>query len=409
MLTDRFGLSLSTGSSTARDAYVAGVDSVISGVAGFRASLATALELDPDFALAAIALARGIFLDGEVSTARELANAARTRVAHGTDRERSHVEVLALGIAGKPAEAMRAMHTHLRLWPCDAMVLAPATSVFGLYGFSGDPDHEEQLYRLLASLAPDYGSDWWFETVLGFAACETGRLDEAWTLLERAFAANPRHAHAAHFRSHVMYERGESARILAFLTDWMPHHDRRSLTHCHLSWHVSLAALAVGDMDRAWQAFRGGVHPAAAWGPPINVVTDGVSFLWRAELAALPRDADAWRALHDHALRSYPKAGLGYTDVHALIACIVVGVGMHEMRAGGYGDGADGGAGDERSSGLRGLASKASATHVHRQTPISFHRCVVLTAGFTASPHHCINPQLEEAEKKGKGDGSGTL
>ena len=55
------------------------------------------------------------------------------------------------------------MLVHLRSWPRDAMVLAPATDVFGLYGFSGDPAREDQLYQLLDTLAPAYGQDWWFE------------------------------------------------------------------------------------------------------------------------------------------------------------------------------------------------------------------------------------------------------
>lgn len=322
MLEDRYGLPLSSQSQAARDAYVAGVDSVISGVAGYRDSLAAALEADPAFALAHIALARGMFLDADVLPARELAAKARQMATSATPREQSQVNVVALGVEGKPVQAMQAMHEHLKTWPRDAMVLAPATSVFGLYGFSGDPDHEEQLYQLLASLAPAYGHDWWFDTMYGFSACETGRLDEAWTLIERAFAANPRHAHAAHFRAHVMYERGESAEILNFLEGWMPKHDKRSLTHCHLSWHVALAALAVGRLERAWDAYRTSVSPGGAWGPPINVITDSASFLWRAELAGHPRDATAWRAVHDHALRCFPKAGLGYADVHALLACI---------------------------------------------------------------------------------------
>lgn len=323
MLADRFGLRLSTTSAPARDAYVAGADSVMAGVAGYRENLAEALRHDPAFALATIALARGRFLDGEFAAGRELAATAREQVAHQTPRERSHVNVLALGIEARPKDAMQAMHEHLATWPRDGMVLAPATSVFGLYGFSGDPEREEKLYQYLSSLAPAYGPDWWFDAMLGFAACETARLDEAQDLLERALAANPRHAHAAHFRAHVMYERDEQIAILAFLDRWMPMHDPRSLTHCHLSWHVALAALALGKLDRAWDAYRGGVGPHGAWGPPINVVTDSVSFLWRLELAGAQRDDEAWRALHTYTLKCYPKAGLGYADTHALIACVV--------------------------------------------------------------------------------------
>ena len=325
MLDDRYGLMLSTASTAARDAYVTGVDSVISGVAGFRDALALALEHDPQFALAQVALARGLFLDAELDTARALARSARDLAAQASPREQSHVNVLCLGIEGKPALAMQAMLTHLHSWPRDAMVLAPATSVFGLYGFSGDPAHEEQLYRLLDSLAPAYGQDWWFDTVHSFAACETGRLDLAWTLIERSLAQHPHNGHAAHFRTHVLYERGESATASEYLESWLPRLDKRSLVHCHLSWHRALAALAAGQRERAWAAYRAGVHPGGAWGPPINVVTDAASFLWRAELAGEPRAARLWHEVHDHALRSYPKAGLPYVDVHSLLACVVDG------------------------------------------------------------------------------------
>lgn len=325
MLEDRYGLSLSTTSAAARDAYVAGVDSVLSGVAGYREHLGRAIAADPSFALAHVALARGLFLDAQIGPARESARLARELAAGASAREQSHVNVVSLAVEGKPAQAMADMLAHLRLWPRDAMVLAPATSVFGLYGFSGDPDREAQLYQLLDSLAPAYGQDWWFESVYGFAACETGRLDKAWTLLERSLAANPRNANAAHFRGHVMYERGEMAALLDFLEAWVPGLDKRSLTHCHLSWHLALAALAVGRLERAWEAYRAGVHPGGAWGPPINVVTDAASFLWRVELAGAPRDTSLWREVRDHALRSFPKAGVAYADVHTLIACIVDG------------------------------------------------------------------------------------
>jgi hypothetical protein len=37
-------------------------------------------------------------------------------------------------------------------------------------------------------------------------------------------------------------------------------------------------------------------------------VTDGVSFLWRWELAGHAREIDAWRALHDFAESAFPRA-----------------------------------------------------------------------------------------------------
>ncbi|MBS0468470.1 MAG: tetratricopeptide repeat protein [Proteobacteria bacterium] len=322
MLKDRYGLPLSTPSTVARDAYVAGVDDLISGVAGYRGHLDAALAADPGFALAQVALARGLFMDGDFPAARQHAGLARALALQAGPREQSHVNVICLPLEGQPAQALAAMHEHLGTWPNDAMVLAPATSVFGLYGFSGRLQREEQLYALLSSLAAHYGDDWWFDMVLGFAACETGRLDEAQRLLERSLQARPHNGHAVHFRAHVMYERGESTALLDLLQAFLPTLDKRSLTHCHLSWHLALALLAVGERDRAWAAYRDGVHPGGAWGPPINVVTDATSFLWRAELAGEPRAAAPWGEVHAHALHCYPSAGIAYADTHTLIACV---------------------------------------------------------------------------------------
>jgi tetratricopeptide (TPR) repeat protein len=161
--------------------------------------------------------------------------------------------------------------------------------------------------------------------VYAFAASESGRLDEAWRLIEPSMAANPRNAHGAHIRVHVLHEMGEMARALEYLEGWMPGFDRRGLLHCHLSWHVALTALALGRFERAWEAYRAGVHPGGSWGPPINVVSDATAFLWRAELAGGPRRPELWREVRDYALKSFPKAGLAFADVHVAVACVADG------------------------------------------------------------------------------------
>ncbi len=325
MLADRYGLPVSSSSESARAAYVAGADCILSATAGWREHLGRAIEADPSFALAHIALARGLFLDADVKPAREAAVRARELVKAATPREQSHVNAVALPLEGKPVDALAATREHVAQWPRDAMVLAPATGVFGLIGFSGRQEREEELYRLLCELAPHYGDDWWFRCVHAFAACESGRLDEAWRLIEPSMVANPRNAHGAHIRVHVLHEMGEMARALDYLESWMPGFDRRGLLHCHLSWHVALTALALGKVERAWEAYRAGVHPGGSWGPPINVVSDAAAFLWRAELADGERRPVSWREVHDYALKSFPKAGLPFADVHVAVACVADG------------------------------------------------------------------------------------
>ena len=218
---DRYGLPLSC-SAAARDAYVAGVDCILSANTGAEEHLGRALAADPGFALAQIALARALFLAVRVPQAREHAKRARELAAGATPRESSHVNALALAIEGNPVGALDATRAHLAGHPRDAMVLAPATGVFGLIGFSGRQGREPELYSLLSGLASDYGEDWWFDMTLAFAACENSRLDEARSLIERSLAANPRNPHGAHIRAHLLYERGEHGAALAYLDHWMP-------------------------------------------------------------------------------------------------------------------------------------------------------------------------------------------
>jgi hypothetical protein len=47
--------------------------------------------------------------------------------------------------------------------------------------------------------------------------------------------------------------------------------------------------------------------------------------LWRSELAGYPRDATAWRALHDYAKDALPRPGSGLADLHVILAMAVMG------------------------------------------------------------------------------------
>ena len=137
MLLDRYGLPLSTTSTAARDAYVAGVDCLLSAAHGDLAHLGRAVEADPELAVAHAAHARARFLMADVPGARQSAARARELAPKVTPREQSHVDALCLAIEGKPVEALAATRAHLARHPRDAMVASPATGVFGLIGFSG--------------------------------------------------------------------------------------------------------------------------------------------------------------------------------------------------------------------------------------------------------------------------------
>src|SRR5262245_11151008 len=222
MLVDRYSLPLSTSSAAARDAYIAGADCVLSAAHGDQAHLGRAVEADPDFALAHVALARARFLMADVPGARQSAARARELAPKLTPREQSHVDALALAIEGKPVESLAATRAHLAQHPRDAMVASPATGVFGLIGFSGRQGREPEQVEFLEGLKPHLADDWWFQGVYAFALEEHGRLDEALELIERSMATNPGNAHGAHIKAHVLYEQGADRVALDYLDGWLP-------------------------------------------------------------------------------------------------------------------------------------------------------------------------------------------
>lgn len=319
-MTDRYGLAVSTSSAAARAAYVEAVDLLLAALPGAEEAFGRALGADPRFALAEAGLARTLQLLARMDEARAAATRARELAASLPRRERRHVEILGLMVEGKGPAALAAAREHLDEFPRDAMALAPCTGVFGLIGFSGRQEREAEMLALLDGLATHYGDDWWFGMAHAFAQCEAGQREAARKTIDRSMAAHPRNAHGAHVRSHVLYEGGEDAAGLAYLDEWLRDYPAAAQLHCHLTWHVAIFSLGVGRFDRAWQAYSGGVAPVASWGPPVNTLTDAASFLWRAELAGSPRDASRWSAVRDYAMRTFPKHGVTFCDVHAAVA-----------------------------------------------------------------------------------------
>jgi thioredoxin-like negative regulator of GroEL len=320
MLTDRYDNALSTASAEARDAYVAGVDLLLSANAGAEDAFRRALAADEGFALAQAGLARTLQLHAKVDEAKEAIARAQQLAAQTSPREQAHVAALALLIERGGPAALAAAREHLATYPRDAMVLAPCTGVFGLIGFSGRSGREQELLALLDGLAGAYGDDWWFGSVHAFAQVETGDVARAQATIERSLAQNPRNAHGAHIRAHVYYECGERAAGLGYLRDWWRDYDKEGLLHCHVSWHVALWELELGRPEAAWKVYRDHLHPEASWGPPINTLSDTAAFLFRAELAGEPRQPDLWRDVSRYAARMFPSPGLNFADVHAALA-----------------------------------------------------------------------------------------
>jgi hypothetical protein len=325
MLTDRYGLPLSTASSAARDAYVRGCEAKLTMFPGAIEAFDDAIAADPGFALAHAARAHALLERGDAAGARGSMVAANSLAAGLPAREASHVAYLALLVAGDTGGALTALPAHLNAWPRDALVLGTTAFTNGLIGSSGRAGQKRSLLELLDRLAPHYGDDWWFTAHHGMALSENGQHEAARPKIERSLAQNPANPWAAHATAHLAYEQGEAGAASAFLAAWLRSYPRNGALFSHLSWHLALAHLEGGDMAAAARLFREAFAPEVHSGPPRGKLNDAVSFLWRWELAGQPRDIDAWRAMQAFANGAFSQAGAAFSDMHVALVQAVAG------------------------------------------------------------------------------------
>ena len=227
-------------------------------------------------------------------------------------------------ISGKPAEALDRITAHVAEYPLDAMVLSPASSVFGIIGFSGRVGREREQLDLLAPLADQYGDDPWFLATLAFALVETGDWAAGREMVEQSLAREPDSAHAAHILAHALYEAGEDDTATEYLDGWLPDYRPDGMLHCHLWWHLCLLLIAAGESERAWTLYDRELAPDVSISPPLNVVTDGASLQWRALLAGATVSNDRWQALADFAATKFPSP-VAFYDAHGALPHVGIG------------------------------------------------------------------------------------
>ncbi len=325
--TDRYGLPLTTSSDRAAALYREGVDLLLSAWPGAAETLDQSIAVDPDFALAHAARARLHAIRAEPTLARERIGMARTLVVrNGTEREKSHVAVLAHAIEGRAKEALGATLAHCENWPRDAMILSLPLGAFGLFAFSGMADHDQARVDFCTKHARHFDDDdWWFVSNHGWALVEYGDLVAGRRLAERGLDLRRANAHAAHGLAHAMFEDGSGAEAEAFISDWLPGYDRSGFLHSHIAWHQALIALESGDVSRAMTLYDDHIRPHRTIAAAINVVSDGASFLWRLRAYGHQVPPNRWDEVATYADTAFPKASLAFIDLHMALLAIATG------------------------------------------------------------------------------------
>lgn len=327
MLADRYGLTLTTRSPDARDAYVAGIDHILAATFGATAAFSASVAADPSFALGHVGLSRARMYDSDIPGAQKALASARSCASGLTERERSHIAVFDLFLQGRASEARSAVQEHIAAHPRDVLVAQICTNIFGLIGMSGEPGRESAQLAYTTKLFDALGEDWWIMSVHGQALCEVGRLDEAMSMMERSLALNNSNANASHFKAHTLYEQGSGEAGRAYLADWISDYDTRAVLYGHLSWHRALWALEQEDEAELWAIYDGAIAPPVSHSLPINVLTDAAALLYRSEIAGYKVAPERWRDLSEYAARFFPKPGMSFADIHSALAHAMAGDG----------------------------------------------------------------------------------
>lgn len=324
---DSRGLPLSTTSDLAAERYRHGVDLLLSAWPGAAETLDEAIAADPDFALAHAARARLHAIRTEMTKAKARIAAAEEIVARrGTERERSHVEVLSLAINGQSTVALKRALAHAETWPRDVLILSLPLGAFGLFAFSGMADHDQARVDLCERHARHFDADdWWFLTYRGWAHAENGNVAHGRAITQRGYDLRRNNANAAHALSHAMYEGGAHDDAEELIADWLPLYDRSGTLHGHIAWHAALGALERRDPERALAIYADYIQPSASAGMPVNVVSDTASFLWRLKAYGHTVPAGLWEDAAAYSGSYFQKAGFAFADIHMALLAAATG------------------------------------------------------------------------------------
>lgn len=324
---DDYGLRLSTTSEAAAGHYREGVRLMLSAWPGAGDEFERAIAMDPGFALARAAHARLHAIHACPTEAKAAIATARDIVTYnGTERERSHVAVLDAAIGGRSKQALERALAHADSWPRDVIILGMPLGAFGLFAFSGMACHDQARVNLCVRHADQFANDdWWFLTYHGWALAENGEPRRGREMLERALVLRRENASGVHALAHAMYEGGAGADTEALLDSWLPDYDRRGILHGHLSWHAALVALERGDVALALRLYETQIRPSVTLGMPINVVSDGTSFLWRVSAYGHVAPPTLWEELDDYARSKYPEVGHAFVEAHLAILLASLG------------------------------------------------------------------------------------
>ena len=314
-MNDALGQPVSCTSAAAIEAYDRAIDHQLHAWTGGLEALDQALLIDPSFALAHAARALVLQSQGRGPEAREAVAMSQTLGGTLSDRERSHIAVIADLLAGRSAAAMHAVTAHAANWPGDALVMSTALGAFGLIAFSGRVDHDLERLNFVRRLTPHYADDNpWMLTHRAWAHIEAGMADVGLPMIERSLVLRSANGNAAHVMMHGCFERSEPEKALAFAESWVGQYPETAMLFGHLHWHAALCEIDLGRIDQAVARMIDIIEPHLAHTLPLVGLTDTTALLWRLRMKG--RSDQSWIKAGQFAAARFPNGGNVFVELH---------------------------------------------------------------------------------------------
>jgi len=319
-MQDRFGMDLSTSSTTAAECFQDGMDRMLSQNHGPELKLQEAIELDEGFAMAHGCLAFWYQQRARPEEARETMDHALALAAGASRRERQQIEAVSRWIKGQGRESITLIKEHLADFPRDGLLLRLAHRLYmlGCSG-AGAPNFPPEYLGLLQGVAAHCMDDWSFLAEYAFAHHETGQLDVAMDLAQRSLDMNPVNAVACHSMTHVHFERGDAASGEDFLGAWLRVFDAPASSYVHLSWHLALFELAQGKYQETLDRYENFIRPSVA-AKSMAALNDSASLMWRLQIYTGAPPPKPWEEVVTIAAPAAERPGAAFRDAHAALA-----------------------------------------------------------------------------------------
>lgn len=284
------------------------------------ATMMSATEADPRFALGHVLTGVLRLLSGEVDSASPglVANRAAIAVAKAklTPWEKAHIAAFEAWGDGQIRRATAIWEEILVERPRDIWALRFAHDT---YFYLGDAANlRDSIARVLPAWSPSDDGHAYLLGMHAFGLEECADYRAAEISGRRAVERNPADTWAIHAVAHVLEMEGRQVEGIGWLTELRSHWQLASALAVHQWWHLALFLIERGRLEEVLAIYDRHVRgtPSGAF---LDLV-DAAALLWRLQLAGVDVGA-RWQGLREHWYLHVDEHVLAFNDAHlAMVA-----------------------------------------------------------------------------------------